>query len=321
MSKIGVVGCGIIGLTSALRLQEAGHEVQIFARELPPWTTSNKAAAVWEPYAAEPKDKVREWAARSYAVYQQESTDERSGVEPIELIAVARKELPDPFWLRPEYPFRRLTSPELPLGFTEGFAVKVPFIHSGIYLDHLVRRFAAAGGDIELRTLRSLAEIADRVDLLVNCSGLGARELVGDGDVFPIRGQLAIVAPTKPVRFLVDDHSHADPVYVFPRDGVAILGGSAEHGAENMDEDIATRARILERTQALEPSLAEACFLKAVVGLRPGRTEIRLETEALDNGTPVVHNYGHGGAGFTTAWGCADEVAQRAEEALKQLSS
>lgn len=321
MSEIRVVGCGIAGLTSAIRLQEDGHRVRIVARELPPFTTSNRAAAVWEPYKAEPFDKVAEWAARSYARYRTEYADPKSGVRPVELVEVARESLADPFWLRPEYPFRRLAPSELPAGYGDGFAAEVPFVHSGIYLENLLGRFAAAGGDVELRALSSLAEAAEGAELLVNASGLGARELAADGNVFPLRGQLAIVAaPPLPLRFLVDDHSHTDPAYVFPRDGVVVLGGSAEPGNENANEDLEMRRQILERAALLEPALAGARFLKSVVGFRPGRKVVRLELELSPDLPPVVHNYGHGGAGFTIAWGCADEVARWARSGLAASS-
>jgi D-amino-acid oxidase len=309
MSEVRVAGCGIVGLTSAIRLQEEGHRVRIVARELPPFTTSNKAAAVWEPYKAEPLERVAEWAARSYVRYRREYADPSSGVRPVELVEVARELLPDPFWLRPEYPFRRLGAEDLPAGYGDGFAVEVPFIHSGVYLERLLERFAAGGGEVELRSLASLEELAPGADLIVNASGLGARELTPDPAVYPIRGQLAIVGPVGPLRYLVDDDSHPDPVYVFPRDGVAILGGTAEAGDSNADEDLETREKILARTLALEPALAVSRFLKSVVGFRPGRAAVRLELETPASGPPIVHNYGHGGAGFTTAWGCADEVA------------
>ncbi len=310
MSDIRVIGCGIVGLTSAIRLQDDGHRVRIVARELPPYTTSNRAAAVWEPYKAEPLDKVAEWAARSYARYREEYADPASGVRPVELLEVARERLPDPFWLRPEYPFRRLSPDELPAGYGDGFAAEVPFVHSGVYLERLLDRFAAAGGEVELRALSTLAEAMEGADLVVNASGLGARELASDPNVFAIRGQLAIVAAPGPLRFLVDDsHEDGDPVYVFPRDGVAILGGSAEAGNEDPNEDLATRRKILERAARLEPSLNGARFLKSVVGFRPGRKVVRVELELSDGKPAVVHNYGHGGAGFTIAWGCADEVA------------
>ena len=90
-----------------------------------------------------------------------------------------------------------------------------------------------------------------------------------------------------------------------------MLGGTAERGREDLDEDLATRRTILERCQALEPSLVSSEFVRSIVGIRPGRWEICLEVGQRKDGLPVIHNYGHGGAGFTTAWGCAAEVVEK----------
>ena len=135
--------------------------------------------------------------------------------------------------------------------------------------------------------------------------------------MFPIRGQLAIVRPVVPVtaiRYLVDDTSYPDPVYVLPRGDEVVLGGTAEDGESGLAEDRVRRDTILARCLALEPALAGCTFVRAVVGLRPGRSEVRLEAERFDDGRLVVHNYGHGGSGFTLAWGCADEVVARLAE-------
>lgn len=308
-----VVGCGIIGLTSALRLQEAGWTVRIVARDLPPWTTSNKAAAIWEPYQVEPQGKVDGWAAVSYGVYVEAYGDPLSGVEATEWVMVSPEAaMAPPYWLRDTYPQRRLAAPELPAGYASGLAVQVPMIHSGRYLDYLVDRFVAGGGDIERRRLTSLDALGDGPAAIVNCSGLGARELVEDDLVIGIRGQLAVVSRPAEVRCIGDDVTHhPDPVYVIPRQGECFLGGTAQWGREDLEEDPETRRQIIERCRRLEPALADSTFLRSVVGIRPGRREIRLQLEQPAHGPCIVHNYGHGGAGFTLAWGCADEVVRR----------
>jgi D-amino-acid oxidase len=77
---------------------------------------------------------------------------------------------------------------------------------------------------------------------------------------------------------------------------------------------------IRERCIALVPALKDATVLEHKVGLRPGRKEVRLELEPLANNRAVIHNYGHGGAGFTLSWGCAAEVADRAEAYVDSTS-
>ncbi len=307
---ITVIGCGIIGLTSAVRLQEAGYRVRVVARDIPPHTTSNKAAAIWEPFQVAPEDKVDAWAAVSYGVYAAEADVPDSGVRMVEWTMVSREaSIPKPYWLKDVYYPRDLDDSELPAGYASGLARTVRFIHSGVYLQRLVNRFHVAGGQLEQRTLSRLDEVDGAPSAIVNSSGLGARELVDDGEVVGIRGQLAVLRNQPGLRCIGDDLTYdPEPVYIFPRDDEVMLGGTAEHGREDLEEDMAIRERILERCQVLEPSLASSEFVRSVVGIRPGRREIRLEMELRAEGPPVIHNYGHGGAGFTTAWGCAEDV-------------
>lgn len=306
-----MVGGGIIGLTTAIRLQEEDYPVRIVARDLPPLTTSNKAAAIWRPYRAAPEERVLEWADRTYHKYRTEYDDPRTGVSEVELIEVGRGGSRRPFWLRPSYESRSLGGNELPRGYAHGFGIRVPFVHSGLYLDHLVATFAENGGEVERRSLRSLAEVGVGVHAVVNCSGLGARELVPDPEMFGVRGQLAVVSLDRPARYLVDETGFdGDPVYVLPRGDECILGGTAEEGRESLEEDPTTRREILNRCRELEPALADSVFLRSIVGVRPARSEVRLERDRDRTDPIVVHNYGHGGSGFTVAWGCADEVAR-----------
>lgn len=308
MEEIVVVGCGVIGLSTAVRLQEAGYRVKIVARDLPPATTSNRAAAIWLPYRAEPADKVARWSELSYRRYLREADSPATGVTMVDLHLVSPESMAEPYWSRPEYALRRLDPEEVPGGRRDGFVVRVPFIHSEVYLAHLVAIFEASGGCIERRELGSLEELEGKARLVVHCTGLGARELVGDASMFAIRGQLAVVRPQRPVRYVSDEMSYSDPVYVLPRGDECVLGGTAVFDREDLEEDTATREVLLERCLRLEPGLEGSRFLRSVVGLRPGRPAVRLEVE--QRGTSrVIHNYGHGGSGFTVAWGCADEVA------------
>jgi len=97
-----------------------------------------------------------------------------------------------------------------------------------------------------------------------------------------------------------------------------VLGGSAQEGREDLEPDPDESAAILARCRALEPALANAQLLSVGVGLRPWRPSVRVEREALGRAW-LIHDYGHGGAGVTLSWGCAEEVARLAVEALDPL--
>jgi D-amino-acid oxidase len=145
-------------------------------------------------------------------------------------------------------------------------------------------------------------------DMVINCAGLGARELIGDQSLFAIRGQVVRVAQIGIERFWLDDYGPHGMAYIVPRSQDIILGGTADDGDERLAPDPATALAIVERCAALEPRLRDAPILQHRVGLRPGRPSVRLEAERPAPGKLLVHNYGHGGAGVTLSWGCADEI-------------
>ena len=132
----------------------------------------------------------------------------------------------------------------------------------------------------------------------------------------PIRGQILRVANPGLERFLLDEENPEGVTYVVPRSADCILGGTAEEGDWNTRPDPRTAEAILRRCASLEPRLAGVEVLEHKVGLRPGRPEVRLELETLPGGAPCIHNYGHGGAGITLSWGCAEEAVGLVREAL-----
>jgi D-amino-acid oxidase len=141
---------------------------------------------------------------------------------------------------------------------------------------------------------------------------LSAREIAGDGSVYPIRGQIIRVRRPAADRRIINALHEQALTYIVPRSQDCILGGTAEEHNWSLAIEPDTAAGILQRAQALAPALTEAEVIEHLVGLRPGRKEVRLELEQLAAGSAVIHNYGHGGAGFTLSWGCAQEVAELA---------
>ena len=303
-----VVGCGVIGLTAAITLREAGFGVRIVTAELPPATTSSVAAAIWYPYKAYPEDRVLSWGRRAYEVFEELSDDPKSGVLMREGVEIYRRRTPDPWWAEAVSRVRRCTEDELPPGYVDGHAFVAPIVEMPVYLSYLMDRFAAAGGTVQRRALSSLDEVAGEAGVVVNCVGLGARELVGDPSLQPIRGQVVRVSNPGLTRFTLDEDDPEGVTYIVPRSDDCILGGTADDDQWALEPDPQTAAGILDRCARLEPSLARAEILEHKVGLRPGRPAIRLERENGPTDTTVIHNYGHGGSGVTLSWGCAEEV-------------
>ncbi|SDE25651.1 D-amino-acid oxidase [Streptomyces prasinopilosus] len=148
--------------------------------------------------------------------------------------------------------------------------------------------------------------------VVVNCSGLGARDLVPDPAVRPVRGQLVVVENPGIRTWTVSTAADGTTAYVFPQPGRLVLGGTAQEDDWSPEPDPVQAEAILRRCAALRPRIAGARILEHRVGLRPARDTVRIAREPLPDGRRLVHNYGHGGAGVTVAWGCAEDAAELA---------
>jgi D-amino-acid oxidase len=305
-----VVGCGVIGLTVGLALREAGLDAKIVAAELPEATTSSVAAAIWYPYKAYPEDRVLSWGSETYDIFERLSDLPESGVLMREGVEIWHQPAPDPWWADAVPRVRRLGEGELPPGYRDGHAFVAPIVEMPVYLSYLMDRFAASGGSVQRRILSSLDEVAGDARVVVNCVGLGARDLVGDASMRPIRGQIVRVRNPGLERFVLDEENPKGVTYIVPRSHDCILGGTAEENEWDLEPDPETAEAILHRCTELEPQLQGVEVLEHKVGLRPGRPAIRLERGKDLGDTPLIHNYGHGGSGITLSWGCAQEVLE-----------
>src|SRR5262249_4278108 len=153
-------------------------------------------------------------------------------------------------------------------------------------------------------------EAFTQYNVVVNCAGLGARELLPDPTMYPIRGQVVRVAHPGFDYFILDEHNPRGLTHIIPRSRDCVLGGTTQEGEENLVPDAEIARAILERCIALEPRLADVPILSYEVGLRPARPSIRVEAENCAPNKYVVHNYGHGGSGVLLSWGCAAEVVE-----------
>jgi len=301
MAKVIVIGAGVVGLSCAVRLLEADHQVDVLARDLPLETTSSVAAAIWYPYRAFPFERVTAWAATSYDEFARlAASGQDAGVSMIEGTELHRSHVADPWWSTAVPDLTRVTS--LPTPYVDGWTFTTPVIEMPVYLPWLANRVTDLGATI---TRMVLSGLPDQADVVVNASGLGARLIAHDPAVLPVRGQVVCVEQFGLTRWWLDSDG---PTYVIPRSRDIVVGGTDEEGEWSRTPDPTTSARILEQASRLVPELARAKVLRHKVGLRPARPAVRLELEQRGS-SRVVHCYGHGGAGVTLSWGCADEVA------------
>ncbi|MFE0120202.1 FAD-dependent oxidoreductase [[Kitasatospora] papulosa] len=299
-----VVGGGVSGLTTALLLAERGLRVRVWSRDPAGATTSAVAGALWWPYRIEPAELVGAWSLETLRVYEElAAAPAETGVRMVAGVHEGERLAA----LGPWAPGLDRVS-EVP----EGLRVTLPLIDMPAHLRWLEGRVAAAGGVVERRTVRSFAEAAAEARVVVNCTGLGARELVPDPGVRPVRGQLVVVEnPGIDEWFTHADQSSSATTYFFPQPGRLVLGGTAEVDDPRTEPDLRTAREIVERCARVRPEIAGARVLGHRVGLRPSRNAgVRIEAEDLPDGGLLVHNYGHGGAGVTVARGCARAAAQ-----------
>ena len=297
-----MVGAGVIGLTCAVRLLEQGHRVDVLARDLPLETTSAVAAALWYPYRAYPFEQVTAWSKVTFEVLARLAGDDETGVRMRSGTELHRARTADPWWVSAVPGLTRVTT--MPAPYVDAWTFEAPVVEMPVYLRWLVGRVEELGGTLTRMALNALPD-GDGAEAVVDATGLGARLMAGDSSVLPVRGQVVIVEQVGLDRWWLDG---SGPTYVVPRSHDIVVGGTDDEGAWDRRPDPEVARRLLARAAELVPELARARVLGHRVGLRPARPSVRLEAEQR-GGTRVVHCYGHGGAGVTLSWGCADEVA------------
>jgi D-amino-acid oxidase len=292
-----VVGAGVIGLTTAVELERAGHQVQVVAAARGEDTTSAVAAALWFPFQAHPPERVNRWAARSRVRLESLAQHHpEAGVDVLTVYQAA--EGPERPWWAPSV--RGLAwEAHSPLRCA-AWRFPAPRVEPRRFLAWLERQLSRP---LRLQRLASLRGLAG--EAVVNCTGLGARRLLGDETLQAVYGQVLVVEPGGLDMSLAlgDERDAEEMLYAIPRRSEVILGGCARPCALDapLTPDPGVRERILARARAL--GLAHGRLLQERAGLRPYRPSVRLEREGR-----LVHNYGHGGAGYTLAYGCAEEV-------------
>ncbi|MBA2310271.1 MAG: FAD-binding oxidoreductase [Pseudonocardiales bacterium] len=306
-TEVLVIGAGVSGLTTAVCLAEADHRVAVHTDRLPAQTTSAVAGAMIATVGEGDPGPIARGAAtlaEMTALAEQPGT----GVRITTGTFAARPAFPSAPPGADVLPGFQMCDPaELPDGFGMGFRGSVPLVDMPHYLAYLQGRLSAAGGTMRVAPVGSLAHAAELAPLVVNCAGLGARELAGDSDLHGVRGQHVLVRNPGLTEFFLEAPLGPTWAGVFPHGEHVVLGGIFDPDDHRAEPDPAIADAILRACTEVVPELADAEVIGHQVGFRPVRRTVRLEAEQLGAAT-VVHNYGHGGNGVTLSWGCAREV-------------
>lgn len=318
-----VLGAGVVGLHAALALAQSGAfaRVRVVAERACEGTTSAVSAAFWYPFIVrtEPVERADAWALTSLAWYEEtagRADAAASGVETRRFKEFYAERRERPGWASAVRYHRALERGEFDeTRYAGGFEFDAPVAAMPKHLPWLLGECERAGVTFELgRKVERLEDVVREEDeVVVNCAGLGARELVEDADLVPVRGQILYIEQDIGEGIFDDDPTKL--AYLIPRKDVTVLGGTAVVGDERLTIDEGDSADIFKKCQALYPQLDASKIVGANVGLRPYRKVVRCELDAsLLDGARLIHCYGHGGAGMTLARGSALDVVRLALE-------
>ena len=249
-TQVAVLGCGVIGLSTARLLQQMGRDVTIYAKALPPETTSNSAGGLWQPYSVfDPgkdtpqfRQQFEQSVATAYTYFQQFAGDDY-GVRWLPTYALSSHPFADPRATPfPMSAVRDLQAHEHRFPFPYVREWEAMLIEPHAYMRALLRDFRLAGGKVVLREFHSVGEIAALTEsVIVNCTGLGSQALFADADLIPIKGQLTYLLPQPEVDYIV----LAGDLYMFPRRDGIVLGGTHVRGDSTLEPDPAAKSQVL----------------------------------------------------------------------------
>jgi len=308
--RVGVLGAGVVGVTTATELQAEfpTASITIIADKFNKDTTSEIAAGIFRPspsFAGPTTEITSQWIRDSYDYYDALRRSEqapRAGVSQVSgyIFSSIDPSLVQNHFLEGIVPlYRRTTEEELKLcpgNWKYGSFFTTLVTECTKYLPWSLERFKQAGGQVVEKTVTKLQDLENNFDIVMNW--------------VPIRGQVVKVhAPWIKTFFYAENDT-----YVIPRSDGVILGGCRHYESNDVSISRHDSAAIKERCFKLIPSLQRARILKEFAGLRPHRSIVRVEPEMLGK-LKVVHNYGHGGYGITAAPG----TSKHAVKLMQQL--
>lgn len=256
--EIAVVGSGAVGLATARLLVERGFKVSVYTKDLPPNTTSNIAGGQWFPFTVYDVDRLtpefeEQFSDATEFAYKRYQTmvGDYYGVRWLSNFQMADTPLPTNglmsrtgplFRMLPE--FSELSRSKHPFPFRYARRFDTMFIQPPVYLDAMLRELRISGVPIEVRGFRDAKEMLSLPEpVIVNCTGLGAKDLFADDELVPIKGQLTVLLPEEEVTYA----TMAPELYMFPRRDGIILGGTHERGVWDLSPDPDETTRILNQ--------------------------------------------------------------------------
>ncbi|RYV01629.1 FAD-dependent oxidoreductase [Shewanella sp. OPT22] len=256
-TTVAVIGCGVIGLSTAILLQKHGYQVIIYTKEMPPQTTSNVAGGFYAAAQAYDSNKItqsfltqfNESSQISHRIFQ-DLVGERYGVSWIKNYFLDGDFA---FWGGKNlFPGLKIHTDQKLFDFPKVQEVYSLVIQTPKYLQALLDDFHLAGGTIRIQDFQSkeaLFQLDENV--IMNCTGLGSRQLFNDQKLIPSKGQLHVLLPQKEINYSYVYNGGKDTFYMFPREDGIILGGTAQDGVWSLEPDEKEMNRIFKQHQMI----------------------------------------------------------------------
>lgn len=327
MLSVGVLGAGVVGLTTALEVRSSfpSARISVIADKFNQDTTSDGAAGIFRPgtsFSGPSLELTRTWLNDSYTYYKELLNTASCGVSELSgyIFSSLNPSLVRNHLLEDLVPvYRAATDDELrlcPGDWKYGSFFTTLLVECPTFLPWCLNRFVEEGGYVVKKSVESFDELQDKFDVVFNCTGLGAKALCNDYKLVPIRGQVAKADAPWLKQFFYADYD----TYIIPNSkGIATLGGCRHYDSHHTNVCPYDQTAILDRCYKLVPRLKEARIIKQWVGLRPHRDPVRVEVEQRSK-LKIIHNYGHGGYGITAAPGTAKYAVELLRQSLSSRS-
>ncbi|KAL4709470.1 hypothetical protein ACJJTC_012807 [Scirpophaga incertulas] len=285
--RIAVIGCGINGLACALKIKETYQHIQvvIFSRECTPNTTGDGSGGLWLPYICGETDPqlITKWGKATYKFYHELWKEGGHGVSLIPLYNFhLGTEIERPAWADVTYGYEDFNQQQIDYynklynsKYRSGRRFTTFVAHAPTIMAYLTKRFKLLGGKIVQTEISNLNDpLFRKFDALVNCSGLGARDIVPDDTVFPVRGQISKVLAPWANHVIMDNTGE---VYIIPNSETCVVGGTHQENDFNTKVDDRDTEKILKKCSSFLPGLKQSEIIGHWAGLRPARRRLRLE--------------------------------------------